>query len=178
MMSNHPFPHYHDFRQRATSQLFGISKRLKPHTMDEWIAEIEKPESIENFFLYCEEGISSETFADKIKDVFPEVEIHIIDNIPEVEIDKIIKFCDNYNDQSRIIATKSEKPKIWPMPAWCFYDVPNERIIYCDDEDMPTDEEIKNNWIKMPTGQAARIRKVKGLPMPSPPPPGGVVVRE
>ena len=65
----------------------------------------------------------------------------------------------------------------WEMPDWCIYDIPNERVIYCDPEDMPTDEEIKKNYVKMPSAQAAMIRSVKGLPMPSPPPPGGVVVK-
>ncbi len=55
------------------------------------------------------------------------------------------------------------------MENWCMYDISNERIMYCEPDDMPTDEEIKANIIKISVGQAEMIRRVKGLPMPSPP---------
>ena len=55
------------------------------------------------------------------------------------------------------------------MGAWCLYDIPNEHVMYCDEDYYPSDEEIKANIIKMPIAQAHMIRKTKGLPMPAPP---------
>ena len=52
---------------------------------------------------------------------------------------------------------------------WVLYDIPNENIIFCEPGDMPTEAEIKANVIKMPYAQAEMIRRVKKLPMPSPP---------
>ena len=65
----------------------------------------------------------------------------------------------------------------WHGSSWVFYDIPNENVIYLDDiHQQPTDEELARNVIKMPIEQAALIRRAKNLPMPSPPPPGGVRV--
>ena len=52
---------------------------------------------------------------------------------------------------------------------WVMYDIPNENVMYCDLEYMPTDEDCQNNIIKMPYAQAERIRHAKNMPMPSPP---------
>lgn len=52
---------------------------------------------------------------------------------------------------------------------WCLYDIPNEHVMYCDTDYEVTDEQHRNNVIKMPVGQAKRIRHAKGLPMPCPP---------
>ena len=52
---------------------------------------------------------------------------------------------------------------------WCLYDFDKEHVYYCDEEFMPTEQMMKTNIVKMPAGQAAAIRKAKGLPMPSPP---------
>lgn len=57
----------------------------------------------------------------------------------------------------------------WTTPQWCIYDIPNELVIWCRNDQYPTDEEIKRNVFKMPTAQVAMIRKTKGLPMPCPP---------
>ena len=54
--------------------------------------------------------------------------------------------------------------------SWCFYDIPNENIIFLEeDTQMPTEEELSRSVIKMPLEQAALIRRAKGLPMPCPP---------
>ena len=52
---------------------------------------------------------------------------------------------------------------------WVLYDFPNEKVFYCDEGYMPTERMMVNNIVKMSAGQAAAIRKAKGLPMPSPP---------
>lgn len=57
----------------------------------------------------------------------------------------------------------------WPTPQWCLYDIANEHVIYCENDYMPTAEQLKNNIIKMPSAQAKTIRSAKNLPMPSPP---------
>ena len=49
------------------------------------------------------------------------------------------------------------------------YDIPNERILFCEIDDAPTQEELRANIIKMSYAQAEQIRRAKGLPMPSPP---------
>ena len=61
-------------------------------------------------------------------------------------------------------------PKEDKMGSWCFYDIPNENVIFLEDDyQQPTDEELARNVIKMPLEQAKLIRHAKGLPMPSPP---------
>ena len=52
---------------------------------------------------------------------------------------------------------------------WVMYDIPNERIMFCTIDDVPTKEELRANIIKMPYAQAEQIRRAKNLPMPSPP---------
>lgn len=57
----------------------------------------------------------------------------------------------------------------WKPPTWVLYDLNNEHIMFCDLEEEVTDEMCRNNIIKMPWGQAERIRRAKNLPMPCPP---------
>lgn len=52
---------------------------------------------------------------------------------------------------------------------WVFYDIPNETIMFCEIDDVPTQEELRANIIKMPYAQAEMIRRAKNLPMPMPP---------
>ena len=52
---------------------------------------------------------------------------------------------------------------------WVMYDLNKETITFCDIGDVPTQEELRNNIIKMPYAQAEQIRRAKRLPMPSPP---------
>ena len=52
---------------------------------------------------------------------------------------------------------------------WVLYDIPNENVMYMDDETEVSDEMLRNNIICMPYHQAERIRKAKNLPMPCPP---------
>ena len=52
---------------------------------------------------------------------------------------------------------------------WVMYDIPKENIMFCDVGDVPTQEELRANIIKMTYAQAEQIRRAKGLPMPSPP---------
>lgn len=56
-----------------------------------------------------------------------------------------------------------------PLGSWCLYDIPNENVIYCDENYYPNEDEMKANIIRMPVVQAHAIRRAKGLPMPSPP---------
>ena len=59
----------------------------------------------------------------------------------------------------------------WETPQWCLYDVLNEMVLWLNDEenDEPTDEQLRRNVFKMPTAQVKKIRHAKGLPMPCPP---------
>ena len=52
---------------------------------------------------------------------------------------------------------------------WVLYDIPNEHVMFCELDYMPTEEQSRANIIKMPYGQAAYIRRAKNLPMPMPP---------
>ena len=52
--------------------------------------------------------------------------------------------------------------------SWVLYDIPNENILFCELDYIPTDEDSKKNIIKMPYGQAEYIRHAKDLPMPCP----------
>lgn len=56
----------------------------------------------------------------------------------------------------------------WLTPPWVVYDIPNETIYFMDNDTILTDEDLRNNKIKMPYPQAERIRKAKNLPMPRP----------
>lgn len=52
---------------------------------------------------------------------------------------------------------------------WCLYDIPNEHVMYCDENFYPDEDMMKANIIRMPIYQAHLIRRTKGLPMPAPP---------
>ena len=54
---------------------------------------------------------------------------------------------------------------------WVLYDIPNEHIMFCELDYMPTAEQCRANVIKMPYEQAELIRRAKHLPMPMPPVP-------
>lgn len=96
------FQPYHDFRIRVNSQLFGISDRLNPETINEWLDDIEVPETIEAFFLYIQTGVDKTPFVEKVKAKFPEVEIRIVPNVPADEMNKIIEFCENHPQTQKI----------------------------------------------------------------------------
>ena len=58
----------------------------------------------------------------------------------------------------------------WENPKFVVYDIPNENILFFDEEnDELTDEDLRNNKILMTWEKAKVIRKAKGLPMPCPP---------
>ena len=67
---------------------------------------------------------------------------------------------------------------LWPAPRFCLYFTKKEHVVYCDDDYELTEEQIADDVIKMPSALAAICRRAKNLPMPSPPPPGGVVVSD
>lgn len=56
-----------------------------------------------------------------------------------------------------------------PLGPWCIYDFDNENVMYCEEDYYPTEEEMRNNLVRLPVYQAHAIRRAKGLPMPSPP---------
>ena len=58
---------------------------------------------------------------------------------------------------------------LWKPLDWVLYDIPNEQVMFCDIDEAVTDEMCQKNIIKMPWGQAERIRRAKNLPMPCPP---------
>ena len=96
-MPSATFKPFEDFRQRAMTQLFGISSEFKMSNIDTWLNEIESPDKIEYFFVYIEVGVDAEPITDRIQERFPNKDVHTIINVPPDEMQKILEFCLEYH---------------------------------------------------------------------------------
>ena len=93
--------HWQRFKELTTTQLLGVSNLLPIETFTEWIDEAaEDSRPLKKFLIFFEEGAGDEriaAFADVVRTRLVDQELEVVENVPQVEIVKMIALANEIN---------------------------------------------------------------------------------